>query len=153
MIRIQQLKLPIDHTRQQLLQKIARMLKKKPEEILEYQIRRKSIDARKKQEFSFVYTVDVKIKQEAAVLKRNRNSQISQAQDVMYQFPDSFKGKSLKHSPAVIGSGPAGLFCAYLLAEHGYSPVILERGKPIEERTRQVEQFWQDNVLNFKSNV
>ena len=53
MIRIQQLKLPIDHTRQQLLQKIARMLKKKPEEILEYQIRRKSIDARKKQEVSF----------------------------------------------------------------------------------------------------
>ena len=153
MIRIQQLKLPIDHTRQQLLQKIARMLKKKPEEILEYQIRRKSIDARKKQEVSFVYTVDVKIKQEAAVLKRNRNSQISQAQDVSYQFPDSSKGKSLKHPPVVIGSGPAGLFCAYLLAEHGYSPVILERGKPIEERTRQVEQFWQDNVLNFKSNV
>ena len=153
MIRIQQLKLPIDHTRQQLLQKIARMLKKKPEEILEYQIRRKSIDARKKQEVSFVYTVDVKIKQEAAVLKRNRNSQISQVQDVPYQFPDSFKGKSLKHPPVVIGSGPAGLFCAYLLAEHGYSPVIMERGKPIEERTRQVEQFWQDNVLNFKSTV
>ncbi len=153
MIRIQQLKLPVGHTKQQLLQKIAKMIRKKPEDILEYRIRRRSIDARKKQEISFVYTVDVRTEHESGILKHLKNSQVSKAEEVTYQFPDSSKGQSLKHPPVVVGCGPAGLFCAYLLAEHGYRPVILERGKSIGERTREVEQFWIDNVLNVKSNV
>ncbi len=153
MIRIQQLKLPITHTEKQMLQKLAKTLRVKPEEILNYKIRRQSVDARRKQDVSFVYTVDVETKDQANVLKRNKSSHVSPAKDIIYQFPDVSKGTLLKHPPVIIGSGPAGLFCAYLLAEHGYCPIILERGKPVEERTRDVEQFWQKNVLNPKSNV
>ncbi|MEY8390660.1 FAD-dependent protein [Lachnospiraceae bacterium 45-W7] len=153
MIRIQQLKLPITHTEEQLLQKLAKTLGVKPEEIITCQIRRQSIDARKKQQVCFVYTLDVALKQELRALRRTKNSSISLAKDVPYEFPASTEGIRLKHRPVIIGSGPAGLFCAYLLAEHGFCPVILERGTSVNERTREVEQFWKDNVLNPKSNV
>lgn len=152
MIRIQQLKLSITHTEEQLKKKMAKMLRISPEDILRYQIRKQSVDARRKQEVSFVYTVDVAVEKEEAVLRRVKSSQVSLAKEVPYQFPEEGE-KELRHPPVVIGSGPAGLFCAYLLAEHGYCPVILERGKPVEERTRDVERFWQDNVLDVRSNV
>lgn len=153
MVRIQQLKLPITHTKQQLLQKIAKTLRVKPEEIFDYQLRRQSVDARKKQEVSFVYTLDVKLKQEEKILRRVKNRNVSLAKDVLYQFPAGMGEQFLRQPPVVIGSGPAGLFCAYLLAEHGFCPIILERGKPIEERSQEVEEFWQKNILNPKSNV
>ncbi len=153
MIRIQQLKLPITHTEQQLLQKAAKILRIKSDSILEYKIRRQSVDARRKSEISFVYTIDVKVKDQAGVLRRSTSGQISQAQDILYQFPTTSEGQKLKVPPVVIGSGPAGLFCAYLLAEHGFCPIILERGKSIEQRTKDVERFWRENVLDPRSNV
>lgn len=153
MIRIQQLKLPITHTEQQLLQKLAKLTRIKPNDILEYKIRRQSVDARKKGEVSFVYTIDVKVKNEAVILQRSKSGQISQAQDILYQFPKNSDGQRLKDPPVVIGSGPAGLFCAYLLAEHGFCPIILERGKPVEQRTEDVERFWRENILDPSSNV
>lgn len=116
MIRIQQLKLPITHTEQQLLQKAAKVLRIKSDNILEYKIRRQSVDARRKSEVSFVYTIDVKVKDQAGILRRRKSGQISQVQDILYQFPITSEGQKLKHPPVVIGSGPAGLFCAYLLA-------------------------------------
>lgn len=153
MIRIQQLKLPITHTEQQLLQKAAKVLRIKSDNILEYKIRRQSVDARRKSEVSFVYTIDVKVKDQAGLLRRRKSGQISQVQDILYQFPITSEGQKLKHPPVVIGSGPAGLFCAYLLAEHGFCPIILERGKPVEQRTEDVERFWRENVLDPCSNV
>lgn len=152
MVRIQQLKLPISHTTEQLVQKIAKTLRISTGEILKYQIKKQSIDARRKSEVSFVYTIDVSVKHEATVLRRAKNNQISAAKEQVYHFPPEGERK-LNHPPVIIGSGPAGLFCAYMLAMHGYAPVILERGKQVEERTREVEQFWQDNLLNPKSNV
>ena len=153
MIRIQQLKLPITHTEQQLLQKAAKIMRTRPGDILEYKIRRQSVDARKKGEVSFVYTIDIKFKNEAEILRRSKSGQISKAQDILYQFPKNSERQKLKTPPVVIGSGPAGLFCAYLLAEHGFYPIILERGKPVEQRTEDVERFWRENVLNPSSNV
>lgn len=152
MIRINQLKLPITHTEEQLLQKIGRILRLKQETINSYQIRRKSIDARRKNEICYVYTVDVEVRDEERVLSRTRGNQISRAKDVKYRFPRTGE-KKLSHRPLVIGSGPAGLFCAYLLAEHGFRPLIAERGKPVEERTKDVEMFWMENKLNPDSNV
>ena len=152
MIRIQQLKLPITHTEEQLRGKIAKILRIQAREVLGYQIRRQSIDARKKREVSFVYTIDVAVEKEGAALRRVKNKQVSLAEDVVYQFPKEGEGE-LRHSPVVVGSGPAGLFCAYLLAEHGYCPFILERGKDIEARTRDVERFWEENRLDARSNV
>lgn len=137
MIRIQQLKLPISHTKEQLLQKIARELKSGPEAIQTYQIRRQSIDARKKSQISYVYTIDVQVKQESHVLRRAKSSRIGQAKDVQYQFPAGGT-KKLKSSPVIIGSGPAGLFCAYLLARHGFSPILLERGRTVDQRVRDL---------------
>ena len=61
--------------------------------------------------------------------------------------------KKMEHRPVVIGSGPAGLFCAYLLAEHGYRPVVYERGASVEERKKDVERFWNEQILNPNSNV
>ncbi len=153
MIRIQQLKLPITHTREQLVQKLVKTLGVKAEDLTDYTIRRQSIDARKKQQVSYVYTLDVALKQETKVLRRTKSSRISSAKDVLYQFPSCTEGSILRHPPVVIGSGPAGMFCAYLLAEHGFCPVIIERGTSIKERTREVERFWKENVLSPKSNV
>ncbi len=152
MIQIQQLKLPITHNREQLLKKIAKILRIQQEAVISYTVRRQSIDARRKSEVCYVYTVEVNVRNEADVLRRAEGNQISQAKDVPYQFPESGENK-LEHPPIIVGSGPAGLFCAYLLAEHGFCPLIIERGKPVEERTREVEKFWQQNILNPHTNV
>lgn len=155
MIRIQQLKLPVSHTEEQLLQKIAKLLHISPKEILNCQIQKQSIDARKKKEICCVYTVDVQVKKESQVLKRrkeNQKSQIFPAKDCIYQFPDSGH-EILNHPPVIVGSGPAGLFCAYLLAQHGYCPIVVERGKQMEDRVRDVETFWRTNQLQAESNV
>lgn len=152
MIRIQQLKLSITHSREQLLKKIAKTLRIRQESIISYTICKQSIDARRKSEVSFVYTIDVSVDNEEDVLRRVKGKQISLAKEVQYQFPRGGE-KILKYKPVIIGSGPAGLFCAYLLAEYGFCPLILERGKPVEERAREVEKFWQQNILNPHTNV
>lgn len=152
MIRIQQLKLPITHTREQLIKKIAKTLRIRQEAVISYTVCKQSIDARKKSEVAFVYTVDVSVRNEADILRRAKGSHILQTKNVQYQFPEGGEN-ILKHPPVIIGSGPAGLFCAYLLAEHGFCPLILERGKPVKERTREVEKFWQQNILNPHTNV
>lgn len=152
MIRIQQLKLPITHTEEQLKQKIAKTLRVPVTEVKEYTIRKQSVDARKKQEVSYVYTVDAAVANEQKLMKKNKNNHVSVAKDVPYIFPQMGE-KLLKHRPVIIGSGPAGLFCGYLLAQHGYRPLILERGKCVRERQKDVEQFWKSNVLDVCSNV
>lgn len=152
MIRIQQLKLPVSHTEEQLKSKIAKTLRLPINEIKQYNIRKQSVDARKKQEVSFVYTVDVEVPDEQKLMKKNKNNHVSVAKDVAYLFPESGT-KQLKHRPVIIGSGPAGLFCGYLLAQHGYRPLILERGRCVEERQKDVARFWENNVLDIHSNV
>lgn len=152
MIRIQQLKLPVSHTDEQLMEKIAKTLGVKPEKIQKYKIRKESIDARKKSDIHYVYTLDVEVKNESSILHKKKHPQISLAKDIPYQFPLDGT-ESLHHPPVIVGSGPAGLFCAYLLAKHGYCPLVIERGRKIEERTRDVEQFWQTNQLQPESNV
>lgn len=86
------------------------------------------------------------------ILHKNKNSNISKAKDIHYHFPDAGE-KQLSHRPVIVGSGPAGMFCAYELAKHGYCPIILERGSSVEERTAEVERFWKDGILNPKTNV
>lgn len=153
MIRVNQLKLPIEHSEEMLRRQIIKTLHLKNEkDLIRYQIRKQSIDARRKNELSFVYTVDVELKQESMILHKNKNSNISKAKDIHYHFPDAGE-KQLSHRPVIVGSGPAGMFCAYELAKHGYCPIILERGSSVEERTAEVERFWKDGILNPKTNV
>ena len=114
MLRINQLKLKVGHSEEQLKKKLVRELKIRPEELQKFEIRRQSIDARKKPELYYVYSIDVQVKKEKEVLKKHPKN-VQKTQDVYYQMP-KLEGETPKKRPVVVGSGPAGLFCAWILA-------------------------------------
>lgn len=152
MIQIQQLKLPVTHNREELEAKLCRTLKIKREQILSYRIVRQSIDARKKSSIQYVYTVNVSTDMDQKLIRRTHDKNIREVEKKDYQFPVSGT-RPLPHHPVIAGSGPAGLFCAYMLAKAGYQPIVLERGKTVEERTRDVAYFWKNGALQPDSNV
>lgn len=153
MIRINQIKLPIDHTKEQLLEKAAKLLKLPVSAVRDLRIVKQSLDARKKEEIHYIYTVDVSTDKEAAVIKKARNVNILAAPDQQYRFPASGTAP-MKHRPVIIGSGPAGLFCGLMLAKQGYRPIILERGEAVDERFRRVNAYWEGKEgLHPNSNV
>lgn len=152
MIRIGQLKLNPDHTKKDLIQKIAKTLRIPETDIINFQIKKQSLDARKKPELKYVYTVDVKVQNEAQVIKKQKNNQISLVNESKYIFPATGT-EHCKYQPVIIGCGPAGMFCAYLLAQHGYKPILFERGASVEERVKDIENFWNTGELNEQSNV
>lgn len=152
MIRLNQLKLSITHTEEDLRQKAAKVLRIPPEQIRNLQIVKQSIDARKKPELYYVYTVDVSVADESHVLKKNKNNQLMKAPEKSYHF--HAKGaQKMEHRPVIVGSGPAGLFCTYMLAKSGYRPILFERGADVEERMKDVDSFWETGRLNQESNV
>lgn len=151
MIRITQLKLPITHTEEQLHRKIAKMLRLGNQPFT-YEIRKQSLDARHKEDKKFVYTVDIKLDNESRVLKKVHNKNIMLISEKKYHFPSS-GSETLSHRPIVIGSGPAGLFCAWYLAKAGYCPLVLERGEEADKRQETVENFWKNGILDPDSNV
>lgn len=153
MIRVNQVKIKVEHTKEQLVRKTADVLGVPHKEIQEIKIVRQSIDARKKPNVIYSYTVDVKVAKEDKVIKKlKNNNQVSIVTPVEYQFPQS--GTEAMQNPVVIiGTGPAGLFCGYYLSIHGYKPILLERGKAVEDRQADVEKFWEEGVLNPQSNV
>ena len=157
MIRITQLKLPMVHTDEDLRNQIAKGLKIPVEKIAKYQIVKKSIDARKKNEIKYIYSVDVTItigKKESlqSIIYHSRNQNIAIVEVVKYQFTPTGTRK-LSHRPIVVGTGPAGLFAAWLLAQHGFQPLVIERGDEVANRVSAVEKFWNSNELNPNSNV
>lgn len=153
MIRVNQVKIKVEHTKEQLVRKTADVLRVSPTEIQELKIVRQSIDARKKPDVFYSYTVDVKLTKEDKVIKKlKNNNQVSIVTPVEYQFPKG--GTVTMQNPVVIiGTGPAGLFCGYYLALHGYKPILLERGKAVDDRQADVEKFWEEGVLDPQSNV
>ena len=155
MIRISQLKLPVDHTPDALEKKICQQLKIKKEELSSWKIVRRSLVARKKPDLKFVYVVDVDTPKERKILHRMQkvnNKNIMLTSKTEYQFPTGGTEK-LKQPPVVIGSGPAGLFCAWALAKAGLRPVVYERGEKASERKKTVDQYWKDGILDPNSNV
>ena len=151
MIRISQLKLPITHTKAQLQKKIAKTLKN-PGNSFTYEIKKQSLDCRHKNDKIFVYTVDVTIRDEQKLAKKVNNNNIMLTKEKPYEFPSPGE-TPLLHSPVIVGSGPAGLFCGWYLAKAGYCPIILERGEEAEKRQKTVENFWKNGVLDPESNV
>lgn len=156
MIRISQMKLPCGHSREDLEGKIAKTLRLKGGQPLRYEIRRHSVDARKKPQLFDIYTVDVdlggSLSADRKLAAKLRRGEISAVDPQPYRFPDQ-GSQQMKRRPVVIGAGPAGLFCAMMLAEHGYRPLLLERGRRVEDRKRDIEKYWETGLLDPVSNV
>ena len=149
MLRINQVKLHPGHTKNDLEHKICSFLHIKKSDLIEYKIVKQSVDARKKPEIFFSYTIDVVLGNEKEVSKKMKNK-VADVKDVIYKVPE---GKRLSKRPVVAGLGPAGLFCGYILAKAGLSPVIFERGRKVETRYEDVKNFWETGILDTKSNV
>ena len=154
MIRINQIKMPPEHTQEDIRKKAAKVLRVAPDKIKDLQIIKKSIDARKKPDIYIVYTVDVAVAEQDKVLSacHGKPGQVQAVTVKEYQFP-STGSQVLTNRPIIVGTGPAGLFCGYMLAKHGYRPILLERGQEAQTRLADVERFWQEGVLNPDSNV
>lgn len=157
MLRVNQIKVYPDANLAHIRKKTASVLGIKSDDIQKLEIKKVSIDARKKPEIFYSYTVDVELKKELyskedKLIKRCKTNQITKVEDKPYCFPN--KGnKHLQKRPIIVGMGPAGLFCAYFLAKYGYQPILIERGKDVDTRTADVKYFWETGKLNTESNV
>jgi len=153
MIRITELKLPLDHSEAQLAEAICQRLGITEHELVSFSIFRRAFDARKKQAIHWVYTVDVDARNEAEILARFKDEpSILATPDTTYRFVTEAP-KNLKERPVVIGLGPCGLFAGLILAQMGFKPIILERGKAVRERTKDTFGLWRGRVLDPESNV
>ncbi len=153
MIRVRQVKVSIkentlDHIKYKLAQKLGIAL----DDIIKMKIHKQSLDARNRKQIMYIYEIDVECLSEAKILSRSRNQDIFKTPHEEYVYPKCGIEK-LVNPIIIVGSGPAGLFATYLLAELGYHPVLIERGEPIEKRVATVEKFWNQGILNENSNV
>ena len=151
MIRIQNIPLPIGGGEEQLRKRAARLLGLNPGQLRSLTLARQSIDARKKSDVHYVCTVHVEVDNEARIMARCRDKNVSLHAERPYAFPPVRRTSPLP--PVVVGMGPSGLFAALFLARNGVIPIVLERGRPVEERTADVERFWATGVLDTTSNV
>jgi uncharacterized FAD-dependent dehydrogenase len=157
MLRLTEIKLPLKkYTDDDLRNAIIERLAIAPDELLSFTVFRRGHDARKKSAIIFVFTLDVELKDEAAVLKRlkaaNNDSHINPTPDTAYKYVVQAPTK-LEARPIVIGTGPCGLLAGLILAQMGFKPIILERGKAVRERTKDTWGLWRNNKLNPESNV
>ncbi|MBA6117735.1 NAD(P)/FAD-dependent oxidoreductase [Pseudomonas sp. NC26] len=154
MLRITELKLPLDHPDEALREAIVQRLGISDEQLLSFNLFKRSYDARKKNsELLFIYTIDLEASNEAELLAKfadDRN--ISVAPDVSYKFVGHAPA-NLQQRPIVVGFGPCGIFAGLLLAQMGFKPIILERGKEVRQRTKDTWGLWRKSVLNPESNV
>lgn len=154
MIRIRQVKIEVKKDKEEeRKRKIAQKLGVSVQDILTYEIRKQSLDARKKDQIFYVYEFDVSLSSslEKRILKKGEKDIFASFEEC-YQVP-KYGSQGLKNRPVVVGSGPAGLFAAYLLADNGYEPLVIERGDPVEKRKKVVEKFWETGELDPESNV
>ncbi len=157
MIRISQIKVNIDRIIGKdeyavVLKEAAKALRMDMSKLHKMEIMKRSIDARKKPEIKYIYQVDVAIDHEEKFMKRNKNNNITVAKRKKYNFRP-VGTTELKTRPVVVGSGPAGLFAAYMLSLNGYEPILLERGADVDTRVKDVNEFWKTAKLNPESNV
>ena len=156
MLRLTQIKLPLDYNDASLKAAIIERLGIAPSELLGITIFRRGYDARKRSNIFFIFTIDVELTDEAAVLKRlraeDKATDIGQTPDTSYKFVTQAPAE-LPSRPIIIGTGPCGLLAGMVLAQMGFRPIILERGKAVRERTKDTWGLWREGVLNPESNV
>ena len=145
MIRIRDIKIRENLTEEQVFQKAISKNKIKLEEVEKWYIYRKSIDARKKENIYYNYTIDLELKNK---IKEARYEQVEE-----YKFPEIKVSRKSKYAPVIIGAGPAGLFAGLIMIQNGIKPIILERGKKVEERIKDVEEFIQNKKFCASSNI
>ncbi|MEG0842840.1 MAG: hypothetical protein RSD22_05285 [Romboutsia sp.] len=151
MLRISNLKLGIDEDVSVLKKLILNKLKIKESDLVKYYIYKESIDARRRGRIDFVYTVDIELKNEKMALNK-KIKDVIKVEQTKYIGVDS-GNERLESRPVIIGSGPAGLFATLLLAQKGYNPILLERGLDVDNRTKDIDTFWEDGKFKPNSNV
>ncbi|MDZ4141614.1 MAG: NAD(P)/FAD-dependent oxidoreductase [Methylotenera sp.] len=153
MIRITEIKLPLEHKPGDIVAAVIKKLGINVADLVEYTIFKRGVDARKANAILLAYTLDVTVKGEAKVLaKLSRDPHVKLAPDTSYQFVANAPA-NLQTRPVVVGLGPSGLFAALILAQSGFKPLVLERGKAVRERTKDTFNFWRKSELNTESNV
>ncbi|KQN11969.1 NAD(P)/FAD-dependent oxidoreductase [Sphingomonas sp. Leaf28] len=154
MLRITDLKLPLNHADEALPAAIRDRLRVTPRDLIRYTIARRAHDARDKMDIQLVYSVDVTLKNEDTVLTRFRKDRhVQRTPDTGYRFVTKSGPSYAGARPVVVGAGPCGLFAGLILAQMGFRPIILDRGKLVRERTKDTWGLWRKSVLNPESNV
>jgi hypothetical protein len=153
MLRLTEIKLPLAHAETDLTAAILKKLGIPASQMRGYRIHRRGYDARKRSEISLIYSLDVEVENEAALLKRLKNDRhVAPTPDMNYRFvahaPEGFDNR-----PVIVGAGPCGLLATLVLAQMGFRPILLERGKAVRERTRDTWGLWRQGKLDPESNV
>ena len=148
MLRLSNLPVPLDYTEDSLAALVRKKLGLAPGRLISCTLYRRSVDARDKSDVHFVVSLDLRVQNEAVLLKKFRN-----LTPVADPAPSPLPAPRFSRPPLVVGAGPAGLFCALTLARAGAMPLLIERGKPVEERTADVARMTAEGVLDEESNV
>ncbi|MGB3298518.1 MAG: FAD-dependent oxidoreductase [Phormidesmis sp.] len=153
MLRLTEVKLPLDHTEADLRSAILQKLKIASHELSSFSIFKRSYDARKREAISLVYTLDVNTPRQKQLLKQFKTDRrVLPTPDTSYRYVAKAPN-DLKNRPIVIGIGPCGMFAALLLAQMGFRPIVLERGKAVHERSQDTFGFWSKRKFNPESNA
>ena len=153
MLRLTDLKLPLDHSEADLARAIRTRLMLGKDGLLRYTVAKRSHDARKRGAIVLIYALDIELADEAAVLARFADDRhVGPSPDTRYRFVAQAPA-TLAHRPIVIGLGPCGLFAALVLAQMGFRPIVLDRGKAVRERTKDTWDLWRKRNLHPESNV
>ncbi len=153
MLRLTEIKLPLDHSEAAIRSSILTRLGIGADELVGYSIFRRGVDARRRSAITLIFTLDAEVMHEAAVLQRFKHDRhVTRTPDMSYR-PVAATPRQTGTRPVVIGTGPCGLFAGLLLAQMGLRPIILERGKAVRERTKDTFGLWRQSILNPESNV
>ncbi|MCA3951492.1 NAD(P)/FAD-dependent oxidoreductase [Vibrio vulnificus] len=153
MIRLTELRLPLDHEEGALLEAITAKLSIPAEQVLSFSMFRRGYDARKKTNIQLIYTLDIEVaNQDKLLAKFSKDPHVRETPDMEYKYVAQAPA-NLTERPIVIGFGPCGLFAGLVLAQMGFNPIIVERGKEVRERTKDTFGFWRKRTLNPESNV
>jgi hypothetical protein len=153
MIRLTEIKLPLDHQEDELATAIVKKLQIKPAQLKSFNVFKRGYDARKKSAILLIYTLDVEVENEEQLLAKFADDvHVKISPDTNYKFVGKAPAE-ITEQPIVVGFGPCGLFAALVLAQMGFKPIVLERGKAVRERTKDTFGFWRKAELNTESNV
>ena len=153
MLRLTEVKLPLDHTEADIQSAILKKLHLAPGDLLGYTIFKRSYDARKRGAVSFVYVLDIETPKQAKLLQRFKSDpHVVPTPDTTYRYVAKAPS-GLETRPIIIGNGPCGMFAGLLLAQMGFRPLILERGKAVHDRSVDTFGFWSKRKFNPESNA